>query len=1353
MKMSGSMRAESASSSLDGPNFAASYHNGQRGTYSGSGLERSGSFRESLESRILVTGPGTSRNTASSAEIPHLLQYLSLEHFSMSEHKYSRSGELRRVLGVTVEEHSFGSVQSKLLPPIASEDLKRFRASIFESSTRARDRMKSLQESIMKLDKYRNLLSRKRQRTDQLYEKSGNSNPLKMGSQSHQSPSEIASPRLEDRAKNVIPNKRVRSSMAEPEGRGTVLLRQGAVIEKDKNVLSDKDKVMLRGCNGGPIPSEEKMCGLPPGGDGWEKNKRKRSVGLNRVIDGDRDIKQPFQQRPNSESRLRPSDGNGFRPGLSSVTTISNKMDSCPENSGANSRGILKNDLDGSSTPNERREHFVGQDNDRMVPKGSNKLNMREDAQVGNQSPLIKGKASRALRTGSGIVMNASSNFLRSSGSTDGWEQAPCINKIQPSNGVNNRKGSTGSINNESSSPSVTQWVGQRPQKISRTRRVNVVSPVSNLDDAQFSHEGFSTPDGGARMTTTDTSGLLISRGRPSSNHQSKLRLDNVLSPAVLSESEESVAVENKLKEKGTDNFELEDGAQAPLKATTSALPSKKTKTTPKEEIGDGVRRQGRSGRGSVQSKSCLPLPREKLENVDSTKPLKNGKHGSERSESRIGRPPSKKLSDRKTCVRTQIMNGGSFELAGESEDDREELLSAANAARSASYHACLSTFWKKMESIFSFVTLEDISFVKHQIHFAKEVDGSLSNRVEVGHDVMDEVLYDVASSPHISFAREQSSVVGSTNKSFETRYSAAGTQHVNASLGRLETKRWYDKMVPLTQRLLSAFITEDDIKNVENDSQGESVLQLSSDYVHYGTNSHVNDHAKDLLNMDCELELNYKNQKNCMGDNMPCDGFMVSNNFRHSNIQHFMSGDEPLVENSAVTNAYNGSLSDYQKNNLNQLQIMDNTFPYERQFEDMPLDDRILMELHSIGIFPDAVPDLAESEDGEIDKVIAELKMRLYEQVRKKKTQLGKLEKTVEGIKEVEERKLEQLAMNKLVEMAHKRLTGGRGSSSHKNGITKVSKQLALAFAKRTIARCHRFEETGRSCFSEPALRDVILSAPLHNIDAKHSDVSGAINHVESRSGHLGSRVSASSNWLSGVPSVMERHGLGNKIDRGPLDAYQGFPQMGDQLVSKPDRKKKEVLLDDVVTDAATRAISTPSYSLPSSTKWKKTERDRDQHKDALGRSSTAKAGRPSSSGRGERKTRTKPKQKIAQLSTSGNGIGRVTEAANFLSPASQESFDTVNNSVMKIDQEVELQSSSNITHDSSKEVDDTIFTNLPLHAIDSIDELDVAEGLGGQGQDIGSWLNVDEDALQDHDLVGLEIPMDDLSELKLNF
>lgn len=31
----------------------------------------------------------------------------------------------------------------------------------------------------------------------------------------------------------------------------------------------------------------------------------------------------------------------------------------------------------------------------------------------------------------------------------------------------------------------------------------------------------------------------------------------------------------------------------------------------------------------------------------------------------------------------------------------------------------------------------------------------------------------------------------------------------------------------------------------------------------------------------------------------------------------------------------------------------------------------------------------------------------------------------------------------------------------------------------KRVLARCHKFEETGKSCFSEPSLRDVIFAAP----------------------------------------------------------------------------------------------------------------------------------------------------------------------------------------------------------------------------------------------------------------------------------
>ncbi|KAF7823236.1 uncharacterized protein G2W53_021380 [Senna tora] len=67
-----------------------------------------------------------------------------------------------------------------------------------------------------------------------------------------------------------------------------------------------------------------------------------------------------------------------------------------------------------------------------------------------------------------------------------------------------------------------------------------------------------------------------------------------------------------------------------------------------------------------------------------------------------------------------------------------------------------------------------------------------------------------------------------------------------------------------------------------------------------------------------------------------------------------------------------------------------------------------------------------------------------------------------------------------------------------------------------------------------------------------------------------------------------------------------------------------------------------------------------------------------------------------------------------------------------------------TSIVNDSSE------FGNLPLPELDSIEELGISSGLGGN-QDLSSWLNFDEDGLQDHDSIGLEIPMDDLSELSM--
>lgn len=45
----------------------------------------------------------------------------------------------------------------------------------------------------------------------------------------------------------------------------------------------------------------------------------------------------------------------------------------------------------------------------------------------------------------------------------------------------------------------------------------------------------------------------------------------------------------------------------------------------------------------------------------------------------------------------------------------------------------------------------------------------------------------------------------------------------------------------------------------------------------------------------------------------------------------------------------------------------------------------------------------------------------------------------------------------------------------------------------KRTLTRCHEFEDSGISCFSEPALQDIIFSTPSSKRDTKTVDFCGS--------------------------------------------------------------------------------------------------------------------------------------------------------------------------------------------------------------------------------------------------------------------
>ena len=177
---------------------------------------------------------------------------------------------------------------------------------------------------------------------------------------------------------------------------------------------------------------------------------------------------------------------------------------------------------------------------------------------------------------------------------------------------------------------------------------------------------------------------------------------------------------------------------------------------------------------------------------------------------------------------------------------------------------------------------------------------------------------------------------------------------------------------------------------------------------------------------------------------------------------------------------------------------------------------------------------------------------------------------------------------------------------------------------------------------------------------------------------------------------------------------------------------KKKEVLLDDVGSNASSRAISTLNNTQVGGAKGRRSERERD--KDTFGRGSVAKASRTSQGNfKGERKTKTKAKQKTAQLSTSENGfVNKFTETTHPEVVANGSN----------------AKSRGKITQDSSKEIKEPQdFVNLQLHELDHM-ELGVANDLSGT-QDLSSWF--DDDRLQDHDAEGYDIPLADLSDFIL--
>ncbi|KAI4352910.1 hypothetical protein L6164_007117 [Bauhinia variegata] len=1248
--MAGNSRFDVSAAGSEELSFKRTYPNGQRGNLTNTSLGRFGSFREGNKGRIFSSGASLFLgNPTSTGDLPPLSQYLVLDPIIMGDQKYTRSGELRRVLGISfgsaVDDCPFGASNLKPPPPVATEELRRFKASVLESSVKARGRSKRLDESLHKLNKYCEALNLKKQnRNENLKnERLGGSNLLKAGNQTCRSPSELMNQRLEDRPKNNVLNKRVRTSISEirAEGQSSNLVRQGLVSGKDRDSPRDGGE----GCDF----VEEKMI-FPAGGETWDrKMKRKRSTGSSfaRSVDGEGELKRVMHLKLTNESVLQSSDAQCLRSGSSSSNS---KPDVTSLSASSNVCAAAKNELEKVS------RGLTDASNIEVVHK-RNKFNIRDNSHVGGVQTLSNGKALRAQRVGP--LMDGNSSIVsHSSGTVEAWEQPSNANKPNAVSMTSNHKRP---LPTGSSLTSMAQWVGKRPQKISRTRRVNVVSPVSNCDEVDMSLEGCSPPDVGSRMTSSMTSGSVPAKVVINSIRQGRVKYENILSPARLFESEESVGGENgesKLKEKGFGSDEYEERAinNSPNISTPVSVP-KRNKISNKD-FGNGLWSQGRSCRGSSTFRSIISPMKEKLEATALTKPQRSGKPASEKNGSKSGRLPLKKSSDRKATARGHPP-ADSPDIAGESDDDREELLAAANFASNASYIGCSSSFWKKLEPVFAPVSLDGIACLKQLVKSVEEDYKCLSEMDGLGSDTLEGFAHkdNFLSESLLSLGRQRSILDQIDLKEISSVIDIVD-QHDISFLGRkTDSKR--KNVAPLYQRVLTALI--------EEDTSDEEEIVGDTNVLSY--------------ERDGSLAVAYTSQ----------------------NVEH-KSWVRTELESVSVS-SFQDSLC---------------LSSFNCQYEKMSLEGKLLVELQSVGLYPEAVPDLADGDDEAIDQDIMQLQRGLLPQVSKKKEYLMKLTEAVEERRKMEQRALEQVAMDKLVELAYKKKLATRGSSAARYGLPKVSKQVAMACMKRCLARCRKFEETGRSCYMEPVFKDVLFSVPAHDNCA---DSAVAVNLQQIQN-------SEHESPLTGFIPCREQYDLhSGKSGSGPVDMFRNLNPPSDQDFARTGPilnrgKKKELLLDDVGGGGSLRPTSAIGNTFMGGAKGKRSERER--NKDSSGRNSMTKGSRQSAGySRGERRTKAKPKQKTAQLSASGNGsLSKITETTT----EHRSSIEMIANGGSKA---------------GCKETDETAVDFSNLHELDSI-EL-------GEHQDLGSWLNIEEDGLQDHDAAGLDIPMDDLSELNM--
>lgn len=1256
--MTTSSKFDMPSSSPDRPIYTP------RGSYTGASLGRSGSFRENVETPILSSLPSMSR----SSDVTNFFHSLRFDPKSpVLDPKFTRQVEYERLsstaLGVQVDESSPSIPKGKLVPSPLPEDLKRVKASLRETSSKARERLKIINEATTAMNKcFPGIPSRKRSRLDVLpSERAGTlysgersvvgSSLVKAGAQAHAGGGgfEAEPQKSEEKVKIGIPNKRTRTSMVDMR----TDMRAGTPARSSGSM----DREALRLPSTGAVHAEERS--LSAGVDGWEKSKmKKKRSGIKpdvppgsviaKSTDGSRETKQGMRQKLLADSRPRLNDSHVFRPGAPSGAIGVGKADGTVQQTSAGQRSsIPKAEQDNSSNLHDRKDRPVSVERERANIRAINKASSKEE--FSSPSPTSNPRMSstaRAPRSGSNALNKLSPVVQRSTAAND-RELSHSTSKNSASVGVNNRKRSPSM---RPQSPP-TQWASQRPQKISRTARRSNFVPIVSINGESPVLDA--TSDG----TGNETGSALARRLSSNSPQEVKFKGDH-FSSHTLSESEESGATETKVRDKIKKTTDEGDEKASPSILKVSTLPPRKNKLVNEDDCGDGVRRQGRTGRGFTSTRSLMPTISEKLRNVGTPKQLRCGKLGFEKTESKVGRPPSRKL-ERKPYTRqkqTTISTAADFH-----DDGHEELLAAASAVTDPAL--CFSSpFWRRVEPYFSFISDPDLARLKQQ------------GNPELAAPAL----------PILNNCTTTSNGFGSSEADRNSNHMRFPEDPLGFQVGNPE--------VPLCQRLVTALISEEEIEELCSRDDG---LKFN-----------INDTEYELD----KLGPNHLNRQS-------------SGNFQVVGLNGYKLAANGKSVNDLNVISEKGLMSNYEffQNGLVSHQTLEPDIDTsESQYSMLSLDERLILELKSIGLSIEPVPDLTEKGEEDPFKEIDRLNEKYLGQVSTvKEAFVSKLFRSASETRGIQEKEFERRALDRLAVMAYEKYMAswGPNPSGGKTSSSKMAKQATMAFLNRTLQHCKQLEDTGKSCFSEDFFKDIFISGSARLEDETRMD--GKFNGDSGKNsvgGSLDVRISVGTRRS---PSI-------NNHDLYSSNPLASANHSSEQFLNEEDSwsnrvKKRELSLDQVVgTISNPTGIGGP---LSSSAKGKRSDRDPKNGTPKLARTTSGNI-------KGERKNKTKPKQKSAQIPAS------ISKATNSLLPGSNEAVKR-----------------ENFKQDDNLLEDPIDLSHLQLPGMEFLGN---ANDLEVQGEDFGSWLNIADD-LPEQDgfdgLDGLEIPMDDLSELNMKF